>query len=95
VTAACRYAVGGQPSDDDPAATAEAVRFGEQVLAAAGHALPPGVVMDVGEIEGRGWAVVELNPAAESALYHAPAAAMLPVLTAAYGVSQSPQVSST
>lgn len=86
ITAACRYAVGGQPADDDPSGAAAAVAFGEAVLSAAGDALPAGAVLDVGEIDGRGWAVVELNPAAESALYHAPAAAILPVLCAAYGV---------
>ncbi|MFY0523945.1 ATP-grasp domain-containing protein [Archangium gephyra] len=37
--------------------------FASDVSARAGELFPPAVVLDVGRIEGRGWAVVELNPA--------------------------------
>jgi len=86
IAAACRYAVGGQPAGDDPSQADAARTFGKAVLATAGAALPPGVVLDVGEVAGRGWAVVELNPIAESALYHASADDVLPAIAAAYGV---------
>lgn len=43
-------------------------------------AVPPAVVIDVGEVVGRGWAVVEANPAWASGLCGVDAAAVLPVL---------------
>jgi protein-tyrosine phosphatase len=43
-------------------------------------ALPPAFVVDVGLVEGRGWAVVEFNPAWCSGLLGADPAAVLPVL---------------
>jgi ATP-grasp domain, R2K clade family 3 len=46
----------------------------------AAPALPPAFVVDVGLIEGRGWAVVELNPAWCSGLLGAGPAAVLGVL---------------
>ena len=42
--------------------------------------LPPAVVIDVGEIVGRGWAVVEANPAWASGLCGVDPRAVLPVL---------------
>jgi len=42
--------------------------------------IPPAVVIDVGEIVGRGWAVVEANPAWASGLCGVDPAAVLPVL---------------
>jgi hypothetical protein len=42
--------------------------------------LPPAVVVDVGEIIGRGWAVVEANPAWASGLCGADPHAILPIL---------------
>jgi hypothetical protein len=42
--------------------------------------LPPAVVVDVGEILGRGWAVVEANPAWASGLCGVDPRAVLPVL---------------
>jgi hypothetical protein len=42
--------------------------------------LPPAFTMDVGLIEGRGWAVVEANPVWSSGLYGCDAAKVLPVL---------------
>ncbi len=47
---------------------------------AAGVALPPAVVIDVGEITGRGWAVVEANAAWASGLCGVDAHAVLPTL---------------
>ncbi|MBK9756018.1 MAG: ATP-grasp domain-containing protein [Nannocystis sp.] len=43
-------------------------------------ALPPAVVIDVGEIAGRGWAIVEANAAWASGLCGVDAGAVLPVL---------------
>ncbi len=43
-------------------------------------ALPPAVVVDVGRIQGRGWAVIEANAAWGSGLYGCNAARALPVL---------------
>ena len=45
--------------------------------------LPRSVVMDVGEIVGRGWAAIELNAVWGSGLYGCDADAMLPALHAA------------
>ena len=85
IFAASRYAVDGRPAAPTEEGRADAEAFGRQVLAsAAGASLPP-VALDVGWIEGRGWAVVELNPAAESALYGADPGAVLEVLRRAYG----------
>ncbi len=47
----------------------EALAFTERVLGDSSVLLPPGVVLDVGCIEGRGWAVVEANPAWGSGIY--------------------------
>ncbi|MEZ4454406.1 MAG: ATP-grasp domain-containing protein [Nannocystaceae bacterium] len=46
----------------------------------AGAAVPPAVVIDVGAIEGRGWAVVEANPIWASGLCGADPRAILPAL---------------
>ncbi len=54
--------------------------FAAEVLARAGDVFPPAVVLDVGRIEGRGWAVVELNPAWSSGLYACEPAGVLRVL---------------
>jgi hypothetical protein len=50
------------------------------VLADAEVELPPAVVVDVGRMEGRGWAVVEANPAWASGLCGCDPAGVLPVL---------------
>jgi hypothetical protein len=42
--------------------------------------LPPAVVVDVGRMAGRGWGVVEANPAWASGLYGCDPAGVLPVL---------------
>lgn len=43
--------------------------FAESVLKRVGYQLPSAVVLDVGHIEGRGWAVVEANQAYSSGIY--------------------------
>jgi hypothetical protein len=50
----------------------------DRVIAAV--PLPPAVVIDVGEIVGRGWAVVEANPAWASGLCGVDARDVLPLL---------------
>lgn len=57
--------------------------FLEQVLTANDVALPPGVVVDVGLIEGRGWAVVEANAAWGSGIYGCEPSAVLEALALA------------
>ncbi|QDU93700.1 ATP-grasp domain-containing protein [Lignipirellula cremea] len=47
----------------------EATRFAEQVLAATKSFTPRAVVIDVGQIAGKGWAVVEANAAWGSGIY--------------------------
>jgi hypothetical protein len=61
----------------------QAVRFMEEFLGDRAVALPPAVVVDVGWITGRGWAVVEANPAWSSALYGCDPRRVLPVLARA------------
>jgi hypothetical protein len=61
----------------------EAVRFLETVLADSAVNLPPAAVVDVGCIAGRGWAVIEANPAWASGIYGCAARMVLPVLRAA------------
>jgi len=51
-----------------------------RLLAARSPALPPAFVVDVGLVEGLGWAVVEFNPAWCSGLLGADPAAVLGVL---------------
>jgi len=47
----------------------EALVFADRVLAGHAHELPSAVVLDVGRIEGRGWAVVEANQVHASGIY--------------------------
>jgi len=54
--------------------------MGHRLLAERSVALPPAFVVDVGLVEGRGWAVVEFNPAWCSGLLGADPAAVLGVL---------------
>ena len=49
--------------------TEEATRFYSALLRDEAVALPPAVVVDVGRIAERGWAVVEANPAWSSGIY--------------------------
>jgi len=57
-----------------------AFAFVDRVLNDRHVDLPPAFVMDVGTIEGRGWGLVEANPAWASGIYGCDAAAVLPVL---------------
>lgn len=66
-------------ADEEAAARACLAR----VLADPDIALPPALVIDVGDIVGRGWAVVEANPAWASGLCGADPRAVLPALRAA------------
>ncbi len=56
------------------------LRFVEKMLADPRVVLPRAVVLDVGVIDGRGWAAVELNAAWGSGLYGCDAAEALQVL---------------
>lgn len=76
-----RYALDGAPAAPAPLPDGVAA-MAEQ--AAAG--LPDGAVVDIGEIAGAGLAVVEANPAQESAIYGAEPDAVLTVLAALFAV---------
>lgn len=54
--------VGGDQWPWDPGESQEVRAFVEAVLADPGVKLPPVVTLDVGQIAGRGWAIVEFNP---------------------------------
>ncbi|HVK04360.1 MAG TPA: ATP-grasp domain-containing protein [Armatimonadaceae bacterium] len=62
---------------------ADARAFTADLLSDPEVSLPPAVVVDVGRISGRGWAVVEANPAWGSGLYGCAPEAVLPVLRSA------------
>lgn len=71
---------------DENATRAEASAFAEKVLSTQAPKLPSAVVLDVGIIEGRGWAVVEANQAYASGIYgDAPVDDLLEVLLRAAG----------
>ena len=68
ITAVSVYLVDGSLAQDadggwpaPPRELADAVAFAETVLADPRTAVPPALVLDVGIIESRGWAVVESN----------------------------------
>lgn len=61
-----------------------AERFLGDLLADDGVSIPPAVVVDVGEIRGRGWAVIEANPCFGAGLYECDPTAVLPVLKRAF-----------
>ena len=42
--------------------------------------MPPAFVLDIGQVVGRGWAVIEANPAWASGIYGCDAAKILPIL---------------
>jgi hypothetical protein len=52
----------------------------EGVCAAMSDELPPALVIDVGRIDDRGWAVVEFNPVWSAGLLNADSSDVLPVL---------------
>jgi hypothetical protein len=58
---------GSWPADPEEVTAAEG--FAAALLADAPVRLPPAVALDIGRIEGRGWAVVEANAAWGSGLY--------------------------
>ena len=58
----------------------EATQFCESVLLDPSVALPDAVVLDVGIIRNRGWALVECNAAFASGIYGCDPVAVLPVL---------------
>lgn len=67
IVAAEHYRIIGDHEPED--VTRQATAFGQQVLADPSYDLPSGVVLDVGHIEERGWAVVEANQAYASGIY--------------------------
>lgn len=87
VVTASPYAWGGVPEKSGGAPFVQEVAraFAEAVLVRAGGVFPPAVVLDVGRIEGRGWAVVEANPAWCSGLYECDPGQVLRVLQRAAG----------
>ncbi len=70
--------------DDDFRATQdeqdEAIRFAESVLASANAVTPRAVVVDVGQIAGQGWAVVEANAAWGAGIYGCDPGSVLDVI---------------
>jgi len=60
--------------------TEQARAFGQGVVSDSSVALPPAVVMDVGIIDGREWAVIEANAAWGSGIYGCDPAAVLRVV---------------
>jgi ATP-grasp domain, R2K clade family 2 len=60
--------------------TLDAQAFAQRLLVDERIALPRAFVLDIGYIAGRGWAVVEPNPAWASAIFGCEPAAVLPVL---------------
>ncbi|MFF5974866.1 ATP-grasp domain-containing protein [Streptomyces sp. NPDC012769] len=83
VVAGSRYLSYGR-LDPGPVAP-DALRFGAQLLAAAGGTLPSAVVVDVGLTEEAGWAVVEANMAWFAHCYAADPADVLDVVLRAAG----------
>jgi ATP-grasp domain, R2K clade family 2 len=71
---------GGGEWPADPAETEAAAAFLQTLLRDPAVELPVAVVIDVGRIQGRGWAVVEANPAWASGLCDADPLAVLAVL---------------
>jgi ATP-grasp domain, R2K clade family 3 len=61
--------VGIADTTEEAVVQSEARAFAEAVVAGHSHELPSAVVVDVGRIEGRGWAVVEANQVHASGIY--------------------------
>jgi hypothetical protein len=72
---------GGWPSS--AAESEEALTYAAMLLADSRVALPAAIVVDVGIIQGRGWAVVEANGAWGAGIYGCDPARVLPVLARA------------
>jgi ATP-grasp domain-containing protein len=70
-----------RPSMNEPSTEiAEAEAFASMVVTSPDVACPPAFVLDVGLIEGRGWAVVEANECWASGIYHCDPMSVLQVL---------------
>ena len=67
---------------DEPQQTAAALDFCKQFLQ-SGTPVPPACVIDVGRITGRGWAVIEANPAYGAGIYGCDPLAVLSVVNRA------------
>lgn len=65
--AVAQAADGSWPCDPDE--LAEAIAFAQHPVTTPGVSVPPGMVLDIGRIEHKGWAVVEANPAWGAGLY--------------------------
>lgn len=72
---------GSWPISEVEAAAAD--EFVSGLLSDVRVAVPPGVVIDIGLIVGRGWAVVEANPAFGAGIYGCDATEVLPVIARA------------
>lgn len=59
----------------------EALAFVKSIFENTDIQMPPGVVLDVGYIDGRGWAVLEANPAFGAGVYLCDPIKVLPVLS--------------
>jgi ATP-grasp domain, R2K clade family 2 len=57
-----------------------AIELCQNLIAEYSENIPPAVVIDIGEIEGRGWAVVEANPCWASGIYGCEPVKVLKVL---------------
>jgi hypothetical protein len=82
------YKRNGQALDEgqyqsSPADPDGVLAFSELLLGDTAVELPPAVVIDVGYIRGRGWAVIEANPAWASGIYGCSSAAVLNVIAGA------------
>lgn len=66
-----------------PDLEAGAHAFAQSVVGDSSIRVPPACVLDVGIIEGRGWAVLEANPAWASGIYGCDPLRILPVLARA------------
>lgn len=62
----------------------EALNFCRRVVSDLAGSLPSSVVIDVGEIVDRGWAVVDANPSFSSKIYGCDASNVLPVIERAF-----------
>jgi hypothetical protein len=66
-----------------PVEQAEALTFCNSILMNQSVAIPPSVVIDIGYIRGRGWAVVEANASWASGIYGCDPKAVLTVISRA------------
>jgi hypothetical protein len=78
----------GQWVADDALADA-ATEFVATLLADRRVTLPPAIVLDVGRIRGRGWAIVETNPAWGLGIYGCDPAAVLAVVERSCGPARA------